>query len=138
MNETDSTTSNLRRFLPSARALRDDVRKSVNMDLPLNGDLAMTALTGLIGRLTQATDDAYILSLADSLRAGTYTTDKEKITAVLFVAGQLVAFLESETGTREGGQAWQSTVSDIAGLSERIAAEVRRTVGEAMSGVKDR
>lgn len=132
MTEMDSRASELKRFLPAARALRDDVKKSINMDLPLNGDLALSALKGLIARVSAASDDQFVRGLEESLNSTTYASDKEKITAVLFVGGQLVAYIESELGMHDARQAWHSAASDIASLSEQIAAEVRRTVGEAL------
>jgi hypothetical protein len=129
MSETDSVLRGLIRLLPVARSLHDEAEKSMHMELPLSGDLAVTALKGLAAAVARISADPYVQSLSEAFASGSYASDKEKVTAVLFVAGQLVAYIEGEIGLSQGNQAPRQyapnvNIMDVQGVSSEMLAKL--------------
>ncbi len=93
----DGTLRALIRLIPPARALKEDLEKSLNLELHEgSGDLAVRSLNGLRASVARITDDPYVETLAlDPTEAA---DDKQKVSQALLAAGQLVAYLEGQTG----------------------------------------
>ena len=90
------------RLIPPARALKDDLDASLHLELYAGtGDLAVKSYSGLHASVTRFTDDPYVKSLA--LEISEEASDKEKVSLVRFASGQLVAYLEGQTGLIGGG-----------------------------------
>jgi hypothetical protein len=93
----DDTLRALIRLIPPARALKEDLEKSIHLELyPGTGDLAIRCFQGLQASVATITNDPYIASLA--LTVAENATDKEKVAVALLAAGQLTAYLEGQTG----------------------------------------
>ena len=93
----DGTLRALIRLIPPARALKEDLEKSLNLELhDGSGDLAVRSLNGLQASVGRITNDSYVETLAlDPTEA---VDDKQKVSQALLAAGQLVAYLEGQTG----------------------------------------
>ena len=90
------------RLIPPVRALRDDLDASLHMELYAGtGDLAVKSYNGLHASITRFTDDPYVESLA--LEVPEEANDKEKVSLARLASGQLVAYLEGQTGLVGGG-----------------------------------
>ena len=89
------------RLIPPARALKNDLEASLHMELYAGtGDLAVKSYSGLHASVTKLTDDPYLKSLTLEVSEG--ANDKEKVSLARFASGQLVAYLEGQTGLTEG------------------------------------
>jgi hypothetical protein len=84
-------------FLPPARALRDDLERSLHLEMYQGtGDLALTSLRALQEGIGRITDDPYVTTLQVVVPEG--AGDKEKVSLARLAAGQLTAYLEGQTG----------------------------------------
>ena len=96
-DSVDDTLRALIRLIPPARALKDDLEKSIHLELYAGiGDLAVHSFQGLQSSVARITNDPYVASL--TLRVAPSATDREKVSLVLLAAGQLLAYLEGQTG----------------------------------------
>lgn len=85
------------RLIPPARALKEELEKSIHLELYSGaGDLAVKSFEGLRASVAKITDDPYVESL--SLNVPENATDKEKVSLALLAASQPSAYLEGQTG----------------------------------------
>lgn len=97
MAETESTLRALIRLIPPARALKEDLEKSLYMELYEGaGEMAVQSFQGLQTSVAHLAADPYVESLA--VRIPPDADDKQKVAVTLLAAGQLVAYLEGQTG----------------------------------------
>jgi hypothetical protein len=97
MATTDSQLRALIRLLPPARTLKDQLEKSLHLEIYAGtGDFAVSSFKGLHASISRLTDDPYVAALAVQVPEG--SGDKEKVSLALLAAGQLAAYLEGETG----------------------------------------
>lgn len=98
MAETrDDTLRALIRLIPPARALKEDLERSLYLEIYAGtGNMAMKSYQELQASVARITDDPYVAAL--SLDASENATDKEKVSLVRLAAGQLVAYLEGYIG----------------------------------------
>src|SRR5690606_2920409 len=84
------------KLIAPLRALREDVEKSLHLEMYSSaGDLAVRSLEALHEQILDITQDRYVAALTvDAGRGG----DREKFSQVLLVSGQLLAYLEAQTG----------------------------------------
>lgn len=93
----DNTLRALIRLFPPARVLKDDLGMSIHLELhPGIGNMAVKSCQGLYVSVVKFTDDPYIEAL--SLDVPENASDKEKVTLVRLVAGQLIVHLEGQAG----------------------------------------
>lgn len=96
----DLTIEDLRaliRLIPSVQTLRQDVEKSLHLELYHRaGNLMIKSFRGLRDSIIAITDDPYIKSLDVDIDDD--TTDKEKAAQVSLLSGQLLAYLEVQAG----------------------------------------
>ena len=93
----DGTLRALIRLLPVALALAEDLDKSLTLELHGGtGDFAVHSVRGLQARITAIAQDPYIASL--DVTPGPEAGDREKVSLARLAAGQLVAFLQGQTG----------------------------------------
>ena len=94
---SDDTLRALIRLLPPAKALKEDLEKSIHLELyPGMGDMAIRSFQGLQESVARITSDPYVASLSLNIASG--AGDKEKVSVALLAAGQLAAYLEGQTG----------------------------------------
>jgi hypothetical protein len=101
---SDDQLRSLIRLLPPARALRDDLERSIHLETFMGtGDMAVRSFQGLQASVARIIDDPYVATLSLSVPEG--ANDQEKVSLVRLAAGQLVAYLEGQTGLAgsEGG-----------------------------------
>jgi hypothetical protein len=97
MATQDDVLRALIRLIPPARALKEDLEKSLHLEIYAGtGDLAIRSLNGLQASAAAITSDPFIASLA--LTPPESSGDKEKVSMALLAAGQLSAYLEGQTG----------------------------------------
>lgn len=97
MATNDSQLRALIRLLPPARTLKDQLEKSLHLEIYAGtGDLAINSLKGIHASIARLTDDPYVASLAVQVPEG--AGDKEKVSLALLAASQIAAYLEGETG----------------------------------------
>jgi|SRR5579871_780958 len=97
MATPDDTLRALIRLIPPARALKDDLERSIHLEIYAGtGDLAIRSFNGLQASAAAITNDPYLATLA--LTAPETAGDKEKVALVLLAVGQLTAYLEGQTG----------------------------------------
>lgn len=85
------------RLLPPAKALQERLEESIHLELYSGaGDLAVRSFNGLLASAAAIHTDPYLNSLTVSLAEG--ATDREKVSTALLAAGQLVGYLEGQTG----------------------------------------
>ena len=92
------------RLIKPARALRMELEKNLHMEMYSGaGDMAVRSYRGLRESVAALTDDPYLQALTLDVRPE--LTDREKVSVVLLMAGQLAAYLEGATGVAglEGG-----------------------------------
>jgi hypothetical protein len=90
------------RLIPPLRALRDDVEQSLHLEtFEGMGDLAVRSLRGLQASIWRLTEDPYIEMLSLDIAEG--TKDRHKLAQVMLASGQLLAYLEGQTGVSSGG-----------------------------------
>ena len=98
----DGTLRALIRLIPPARALKEDLENSINLELHEgSGDLAVRSLNGLQASVVRITADPYVETLA--LDPTAEVDDKQKVSQALLAAGQLVAYMEGQTGLAGAG-----------------------------------
>lgn len=97
MAVTDSQLRALIRLLPPARTLKDQLEKSLHLEIYAGtGDLAINSLKGIHASISRLTDDPYVAALA--VQVPENAGDREKVSLALLAASQLAAYLEGETG----------------------------------------
>ncbi|MBI1930446.1 hypothetical protein HYR99_40135 [Candidatus Poribacteria bacterium] len=98
MAETrDDTLRALIRLIPPARALKEDLERSLHLEIYAGtGNMAVKSYQGIQASVARITDDPYVATL--SLDVPENATDKEKVSLVRLAAGQLVAYLEGYIG----------------------------------------
>jgi hypothetical protein len=98
MAETgDDRLRALIRLIPPVRALKEDLEQSIHLEtFAGTGDLAVRSFQGLQASVARITDDPYVGSLALTVPEG--AGDKEKVSLARLAAGQLVGYLEGQTG----------------------------------------
>jgi hypothetical protein len=85
------------RLIPPARSLKDNLEESIHMERYAGvGDPAIKLYQGLYTTIASLTNDPYVATLALDIPAD--ATDETKVSFVHLTAGQLVAFLEGQTG----------------------------------------
>jgi hypothetical protein len=93
----DDNLRALIRLIPPARALKQDLEKQLHLEMYSGlGDAAVRTFMGLRDSVARLTDDPYVDAL--SLESSPEATDREKVSLVVLAAGQLVAYLEGQTG----------------------------------------
>ena len=99
----ESTLRSLIRLMPPARALKEQLEKSMHLETYAGtGDAAMQMLNGLQQSVARLVNDPYIAVLAPTVPAG--ADDQQKVSLALLAASQLLAYMEGETGlTGSGG-----------------------------------
>lgn len=144
MATADDTLRALIRLLPPARALRDDLERSIHLEIYAGtGDLALRSFNGLQASVATITDDPYVATLA--LTAPETAGDKDKVSLALLAAGQLAAYLEGQTGLvglRGGGNinyqmAPSVNISNNSGLPSEML-EMALGIGEKAMEAKKR
>jgi hypothetical protein len=94
---SDDTLRSLIRLIPPTRALKDDLERSLTMETFMGtGDMAVRSFQGLQASVAGITSDPYVASL--SIDVPPNANDQEKVSLVRLAAGQLLAFLEGQTG----------------------------------------
>jgi len=97
MATPDDTLRALIRLIPPARALKEDLERSIHLEIYAGtGSLAIKSLNGLLASAAAITNDPYLATL--TLTAPEQAGDKEKVSLALLAAGQLAAYLEGQTG----------------------------------------
>ena len=101
--DSDGALHALIRLIPPARALKEDLENSINLELHAgSGDLAVRILNGLQASVFRFTNDPYVETLAlDPIEAA---DDKQKVAQALLAVGQLVAYLEGKAGLVGSGE----------------------------------
>lgn len=130
------------RLIPPARALKEDVEQSLHLDLyGGTGNAAVQSFRGLQTSVAAITGDPYVASLTLDVADG--ATDKEKVALVRLAAGQLIAFLEGQTGLvdlggKKGGGTHIQTAPNInlniTGMSSSGVEKIVDMVAGKMKG----
>ncbi|MFO7322207.1 MAG: hypothetical protein DIU68_010785 [Chloroflexota bacterium] len=137
------------RLIAPLRALREDVEKSLHLELYSGaGDLAVRSLTALRDQVLEITQDPYIEALSLDAYAG---DDREKFSQVMLISGQLLAYLEAQTGVslaaHPGRQHYSVQTAPnvhlnmgdvVGGQAEKIMDFVESAVANAMRGIGGR
>lgn len=134
MQETgDERLRALIRLIPPARALRDDLEKSIHLELYHGtGDLAVKSFQGLHTSIAKITDDPYVATL--SLDVPKDATDKEKVSLARLAASQLSTYLEGQTGLvglGGGGNTQIQTAPTIQGIQGLSPEKVDKIIDKA-------
>lgn len=118
------------KLIPPLRALREDVEKSLHLELYSNaGELAVRSLEALREEVLEITQDRYVAALMlDSGNGG----DREKFSQVLLVSGQLLAYLEAQTGVNVAAMAGRQH------YSVQTAPNVHLNMGDMVGGQADK
>ena len=128
------------RLIPPARALKDDLEKSLHLEFYAGtGNMAVRSFQGLLASVSSITGDPYVDAL--SLEVPENATDKEKVSLALLAAGQLVAYLEGQTGLAGmGGSGNEYHLAPhqivLGGTFEGNSAEMALTKVLGAAGVK--
>jgi hypothetical protein len=94
---SEDTLRTLIRMIPAARTLRDDLEKSLMMDTYQGtGNAALSTCKGLLDCVATITGDEYIKNLVTV--APPETPEKDKVAIARLTAGQILAYLEGQTG----------------------------------------
>jgi hypothetical protein len=98
MPTDDSTLRSLIRLIPPVRALKEQLEESLQLETYSGiGDFAVRSYQGLQAAIAQlATADPYLTALA--LTVPDAAADREKVSLALLASGQLLAYLEGQTG----------------------------------------
>lgn len=95
--ENEGKLRALIQLIPPARALRDDLEQSLHLETYGGlGDAALSTLAGLRASIAGVSDDPFVTTL--TVQAGQTASDKEKVSLARLTAGQIVAYLEGQTG----------------------------------------
>ena len=85
------------RLIPAARALQEEVEKSVHLEMyEGTSDLAVRSFHGLQQSVYAISEDPYIAALTIQFRDD--TPEKQIIAQVILAASQLVAYIEGQAG----------------------------------------
>ena len=85
------------RLIPAARALQEEVEKSVHLEMfEGTSDLAVRSFHGLQQSVFAITEDPYIAALTIQFRDD--TPEKQIIAQVILAASQLIAYVEGQAG----------------------------------------
>lgn len=99
---TDDMLRSLIRLIPPARALKEELEKSLTLETFMGtGDMAIRSFQGLQASIAGISSDPYIAGLNIVVPEG--ANDMEKVSQVNLAAGQLLAYLEGQTGLSGGG-----------------------------------
>jgi hypothetical protein len=102
---SDDTLRALIRLIPPAQALKNDLERSLHMELYAGaGDTAVRSFQGLQGAVARLVNDPYVDSL--TLQVPAHADDKQKVIISRLAAGQLAAYLEGQTGLVNVGGNW--------------------------------
>jgi hypothetical protein len=97
---TQLTIDDLRaliRLIPAARALQAELEKTLHLETyDAVGGLAVRSFTGLQASVYDITQDPYVAALA--IDADSDLSDRQLISQAILAAGQLIAYLEGQTG----------------------------------------
>ena len=97
MSTNDDTLRALIRLIPPARALKEDLEKSLHLEIYSGtGDMAIKSFNGLQASASSISSDPYLASL--QLSPSESLNEKEKVSLALLASGQLSAYLEGQTG----------------------------------------
>lgn len=98
---SEETLRALIRYIQPATQLRRDVEQSLMLETYAGtGDMLVRTYTGLHASIVKITDDPYVEAL--KIEVSTNASDKEKASLVMLASGQLLAFLQSQTGVPGG------------------------------------
>lgn len=118
------------RLISPLRALREDIEKSLLLELYSgSGNLAVRSLEALRDQVLEITEDRYVAAL--TLDAGN-GGDREKFSQVLLISGQLLAYLEAQTGV--GG----ASSNQKQRYSVQTAPNISLNMGDIVSGQADK
>ncbi len=79
--------------------LREDAEQSIHLEYYQgNGNLFIRTFQGLRDKVLQIIDDPYVANMEFDLND--HITDREKVTQTLILSGQLLSYLQAETGTQ--------------------------------------
>jgi hypothetical protein len=110
------------RLIPPLRALRDDVEQSLHLEtFEGTGDLAVRSFQGLQASIVRITEDPYVEALTLDIVDG--MKDKHKLSQVMLASGQLLAYLEGQTGVnsmRHGRPPMHAQRPDLHGVADVI------------------
>lgn len=85
------------RLIPAARALQTELEKTLHLETyDAVGGLAVRSFAGLQSSVYEITQDAYVAALA--IGTGDGLSDRQLISQAILAAGQLIAYLEGQTG----------------------------------------
>ena len=141
----NDTLRALIRLIPPARALKEDLEKSIHLELYTGtGDMAVKSFQGLLANVARLTDDPYVEAL--SLSVPEDATDLEKVSLARLGAGQLAAYLEGQTGLvgiGGGSEMRLSTapsihIGNITGLSQEGVDKVVEMAAKALEGKEEK
>jgi hypothetical protein len=141
MATPDDTLRALIRLIPPARALKEDLERSIMLEIyPGTGDLAINSFNGLRASAAAITNDPYLATLA--LIAPEQAGDKEKVSLALLAAGQLAAYLEGQTGLISHGSekgnsyvtAPQISLNGITGVPSQTIDKMLEVSEKAIKG----
>lgn len=93
---TEETLRALIRLIQPVRQLRKDVESQMYLSYEGTGDLLVRTYNALHEAVMEIVDDNYLRAL--TLDVAHDTNDKQKSSMVLVATGQLLAFLQSQTG----------------------------------------
>ncbi len=144
----DGTLRALIRLIPNARALKEDLENSINLELHAgSGDLAVRILNGLQASVARITNDPYVETLAlDPIEEA---DDKQKVSQALLAVGQFVAYLEGQTGLVGTGErsgsyhvqtapttniSFMAGNTNLNGVPPETIDKAMSTFGEALKG----
>ncbi len=93
----DDQLQALIRLIAPARALKEDLEKSVHLELYNGtGDFAVKSVRALQASVAQITNDPFLTGL--TIEVPESATDKEKVSLASLAASQLAAYLIGQTG----------------------------------------
>lgn len=139
-----SDDTNLRaliRLIPPAKALKDDLEKNLHLEMFTGtGNMAVRTFRGLQKSVAALAPDPYVESL--DLEVSETASDKEKVAMAMLAAGQLLAYLEGQTGVPASGGAGthiQTAPNINIGGNIRVTPEIlKKIMGDKdVSGQKD-
>lgn len=118
------------KLIPPLRALREDIEKSLHLEMYENaGDLAVRSLEALRNQILDITQDNYVAALTVDFSQG--GGDRAKFSQVLLVSGQLLAYLEAQTGVGAG-------VTGKQHYSVQTAPNIHLNMGDMVGGQADK
>ena len=98
---SEETLRALIRYVQPASQLRKDVEQSLMLEtFSGTGDMLMRTYRGLHDSISRIVDDPYLEAL--TIEVNDEATDREKALLVMIASGQLLAYLQSQTGVPVG------------------------------------